>query len=118
MKLNIELKGAIHQRTHVIQTIIPFIKDYQLIDKVILSSFDHRVIYQAIQHTPEIETAVIVTAALHKPEEYVKHIVETQGYHFLSPLLLDEETTEIIKSGLYIRPDTVNERDQLSIYMK
>ncbi|OLS36688.1 hypothetical protein BTR22_11745 [Alkalihalophilus pseudofirmus] len=118
MKLNIELKGAIHQRNHVIQTIIPLIKDYQLIDKVILSSFDHRVIYQAIQHSPEIETAVIVTAALHEPEEYVKRIVGARGYHFLSPLLLEEEARELIKSGVNIRPYTVNERDQLAIYMK
>jgi glycerophosphoryl diester phosphodiesterase len=115
--LNIELKGAITQREHVVKTILPIINEYELTKRVILSSFDHNVIHQALKVAPELQSAVIVTAALYKPERYVKE-AGVLGYHFMSPLLLEEEAKALILAGIKIRPYTVNSEELLKMYMK
>ncbi|MED1603574.1 glycerophosphodiester phosphodiesterase [Alkalihalophilus marmarensis] len=117
IKLNIELKGQVNQRELLIQKVIPMIQTYQLERRVILSSFDHVCIKKAKEMAPEIDTAVIVTAALYEPLSYLRSL-DVEGYHYMSPLLLREEAGALIDAGVHIRPYTVNEQAILRRYMQ
>ncbi len=115
--LNIELKGYVWDRKLVLTTVLPLIIQFGLQDRVILSSFDHKVIHLIQQEAPQLETAVIVVAALHDPVSYLNRM-GTGSYHFCSPLLLEEEADALIKQGIRLRPYTVNDREWMNRYME
>ncbi|GAE25765.1 glycerophosphoryl diester phosphodiesterase [Halalkalibacter wakoensis JCM 9140] len=115
--LNIELKGQLSDRDKAITVIYPMIKEHDLEDRVILSSFDHTVVAQCEQFAPMLETAVIVLSALYQPESYLR-TVQTLGYHFYYPTLLDKEVESLIKKGIRLRPYTVNDEKQIKRFIE
>nr|WP_273843693.1 glycerophosphodiester phosphodiesterase [Halalkalibacter alkalisediminis] len=108
LTLNIELKGSVADRNLTVATVLPLLKKYDLEERIILSSFDHKSVHTFQKHNPFLETAVIVAAALYEPESYLRH-VNVLGYHFSYVSLLDEEVKALIKKGFRLRPYTVNE---------
>lgn len=114
--LNIELKGDVRERELISSTVLSLIVQFGLVDRVILSSFDHTIIHLIQQEMPQVETAVIVMAALHEPAFYLKRI-GAYGYHFCSPLLLKTEAQDLMRKGNRLRPYTVNDREWMREYM-
>lgn len=115
--LNIELKGYVWDRRLILSSVLPLIEQYGLEKRVIISSFDHTLIHFVQEKAPQIETAIIVLAALYEPALYLKRM-ETSGYHFCSPLLLEEEAKALMKKGIRLRPYTVNDPDWMRQYMR
>ncbi|WP_152608236.1 glycerophosphodiester phosphodiesterase family protein [Halalkalibacter okhensis] len=114
--LNIELKGRTCDRQKVSSIIFPLIEKHRLEDQVIISSFDHKVIALCKEQAPMLETAIIAFAVLHEPVTYLRN-VQTLGYHFYYKSLLDEEIAALIKSGIRLRPYTVNDVDQIKRFI-
>ncbi|WP_227937924.1 glycerophosphodiester phosphodiesterase [Alkalihalobacillus deserti] len=106
--LNIEVKGNVFERDLIIAAVSPLLKKYDLEDRIILSSFDHKFVHLIQKQDPFLETGVIVATALFQPEEYLRH-ANVLGYHFSHVSLLEEEVKALIKKGFRLRPYTVNE---------
>ncbi|MFC0472374.1 glycerophosphodiester phosphodiesterase [Halalkalibacter kiskunsagensis] len=116
LQLNVELKGYVWERQKLISIVFPLIKKYGLQNRVIVSSFDHKVIHLWNKQFPTIETGIIVKAALHNPKLYVQQIA-TLGYHFYYMSLTTEEAEQLINSGIRLRPYTVNDKNWIRTFV-
>jgi glycerophosphoryl diester phosphodiesterase len=108
LQLNIELKGYVWERQKLISIVYLLIKKYRLESRVIVSSFDHKVVHLWKKTFPMIETGIIVRAALYDPESYVRQI-GILGYHIYFMSLTMEEAEQLVTSGIRLRPYTVND---------
>ncbi len=115
--LNIELKGYIWERQEMLDSVLPLLEESRLGKRLIISSFDHKGLRLLRERSPEIETALLVTGALDRPELYVKQ-AGAQGYHYHTPLMLKEEAQQVMHAGIELRPYTVNDKEWLRRYME
>lgn len=117
LTLNLELKGDLSDRDRILASVLPLLNKYDLEDRIILSSFDHKTVHRFQQEDPFLETAVIVTAALYKPEDYLK-CVNVKSFHFSYLSLLGEEIEELTKKGFRLRPYTVNDETWIKKFIE
>ncbi|MCM3712582.1 glycerophosphodiester phosphodiesterase family protein [Halalkalibacter oceani] len=115
--LNIELKGQVWERSQLKEAVLPLVFEHELQERVIFSSFDHRLIYEIQKQEPQLETAILVAAALHEPERYLRDI-GVRGYHFRVPFLLQEEAVRLQQHGVQLRPYTVNDPYWVEMFVK
>ncbi len=116
LQLNLELKGYVWERQKMITIVFPLIKKYGLENRVIVSSFDHKMVRLWNEQYPMIETGIIVKSALYNPESYVRQLAAL-GYHFSFMSLTMEEAEQLIKSGILLRPYTVNQEKWIQIFI-
>ncbi|MGE6629379.1 glycerophosphodiester phosphodiesterase [Bacillus sp. NPDC077027] len=112
--INIELKNSILRYKGIEEKVIQQIEDFQIEERVLVSSFHHGSL--AYFHTlkPEIELSVLTMDVLHKPETYIS-MVPAKGYH---PYIKGAGVTKELVSTLHqnnqvIRPFTVNSEKQI-----
>lgn len=115
---NIELKGYIWEREEMLDSVIQMITDHRLEKRVVISSFDHKELRMWHERNQDIELAALVTGALNEPETYLKSVGASVGYHYKTPLLLEDEVKHLIELGIQLRPYTVNDPDWLKRYME
>ncbi|GAE35621.1 glycerophosphodiester phosphodiesterase [Halalkalibacter akibai] len=115
--LNVEVKGRVEDRDLALKTILPLIRNYKMEDRIIVSSFDHKTVCRFNEQAPFIETAVIVMAALYKPEDYLRQM-NVLGYHFSFVSLLEEEIQSLLKKGFRLRPYTVNDEKGMKRFIE
>ncbi|AZB43492.1 glycerophosphodiester phosphodiesterase [Bacillus sp. FJAT-42376] len=110
--LNIELKNNIIDYPGLEESVIHLIKKYGLADRVILSSFNHASMVQAIKIEPGIETALLYTDGIYKPYDYARKA----GARAIHPLLRTVRNELIALSrenSISVRPFTVNEEQDM-----
>lgn len=110
--VNIELKNDIVDYPGLEEKVIEMITQFQLEQRVILSSFNHYSLMKCMKMNPQIETAVLYMEGLYQPYEYAKKL----GARSIHPVL-HAAKTDIIQlseqSGISVRPFTVNEEEAM-----
>lgn len=108
---NIELKNGLFRYNGMEEKLIQLIYQYGLEDRIIFSSFNHYSVVYCYQLEPRIETAPLFSSVLYMPWVYAKSI-RSKGIHPNYRSLSDDLMIESIKSGMAVRPYTINkERD-------
>ncbi|WP_185971058.1 glycerophosphodiester phosphodiesterase family protein [Alkalicoccobacillus porphyridii] len=110
--LNLELKTELTDRSFIKELILPLLEKYEVEERTIISSFDHKALMVAKQQKPHIEAAALVHQAMVKPEAYL-NLLGVEGIHFESSTLLMHEAQQLQERGVAIRPYTVNTRDKM-----
>ncbi|TCL69394.1 glycerophosphoryl diester phosphodiesterase [Hydrogenispora ethanolica] len=106
--LNIELKTNIFPYPGIEEKVIQMVKNFGIVNRCIISSFNHHSLLRAITILPELKTGALYEADLFKPWEYA----ETFGAAALHPehhSVTPELVREARHRGIMVNPWTVNE---------
>ncbi|WP_044747886.1 glycerophosphodiester phosphodiesterase [Bacillus alveayuensis] len=104
---NIELKNGFIQYERLEEQVIQMIKEYEMEERVILSSFNHNSMARCHRIAPEIETALLYMENLYEPWRYIQAI----GASALHPYYVTVNESfirEAHKHGVAVRPFTIN----------
>lgn len=115
--LNIELKSGVVRYPQIEERVLSLVKKYQLIDRVIISSFNHYSLVEIRQLDPTIETAILFMEGLYEPWNYAKS-VGAKGLHCFLPVAVPELLIGAKQAGTPVRPFTVNEDKHIAALIK
>ena len=96
---NIELKNSIIEYDCIEQKTYDLIKKYKLLDKVIISSFNHNSLSRMKEIDKSIACGVLESSRLHKPWEYIKNL-GMEYYHPLNFVVTDEVIEKCRENGI------------------
>lgn len=117
MVCNIELKNSIIPYEGMEEKVIKMVRDYDLSDRIIISSFNHYSIVQSYLLAPEIEIAPLLSEGLYMPWIYAQSI-KAKGFHPHWRAAPDQIITASLESGIEVRPYTVNKEAELERLFK
>lgn len=116
--LNLELKNNIVMYENLEEKVLNMIEKYSMEHRVIISSFNHYAIKKCISINNNVETGLLYSAGLYKPESYAKFV----GSKYLHPYFYAIHNEDIIKSikseGIKINTYTVNEIKYMEFFVK
>ena len=105
---NIELKTGVYPYPGIEEKVWAVLQQYQLEDKVIISSFNHESILRMKALAPNLKYGLLTETWLINPGAYTKS-VGVACYHPYYGSLTDEVIAEIQKEGIEINTFTVND---------
>jgi glycerophosphoryl diester phosphodiesterase len=106
--LNIELKTGIVLYPGIEEKLIALIYQYELQDKVILSSFNHYSMVHCKEIAKEIKTGLLYMAGLYEPQVYCK-FTGADAIHPYFYSINKEIIDKVKKEGILVNPWTVND---------
>jgi glycerophosphoryl diester phosphodiesterase len=104
---NIELKNNLFPYEGMEDKVIQLVRKYNLMDRIIISSFNHYSIVLCYRTAPEIETAPLFNERIYMPWVYAQSI-RAKGIHPKLASLSDEIINGAMENGVAVRPYTVN----------
>ncbi|WP_394232901.1 glycerophosphodiester phosphodiesterase [Niallia oryzisoli] len=113
MICNIELKNGIFPYEGMEQKVIELVREYNLTERIILSSFNHYSIVNCYRMAPEIETAPLMGQVVYMPWIYAESI-RAKGIHPKYKTLKDKVVKESEENGIAVRPYTVNKEKDMA----
>ncbi|MGB4588317.1 MAG: glycerophosphodiester phosphodiesterase [Clostridiaceae bacterium] len=109
---NIEIKNSIIEYPEIEEKLIALIREYQLTDKVIISSFNHQSIQKCKKLAPEIKGGFITGSWIINAGSYTKK----SGVEFFHPryvYLKPLNIWELHRNGIKVHAWTVNEEKEM-----
>ncbi|MTH52340.1 glycerophosphodiester phosphodiesterase [Bacillus mangrovi] len=110
--VNIELKNNIIEYSGLEEKVIALVKKFDLDERVILSSFNHGSMVQALKIEPRIETALLYSDGIYKPNDYARR-AGAKAIHPLLRTVKDELIRQSRESSVSVRPFTVNSDEDM-----
>jgi len=104
---NIELKNGIFPYEGMEEKVARLVHDYDLVDRTIISSFNHYSIVYCYRIAPEIETAPLFLEGIYMPWIYSQSI-RAKGVHPKHSAVSDQIIVQTMNNGIAVRPYTVN----------
>ncbi|WP_042346092.1 glycerophosphodiester phosphodiesterase [Bacillus massiliigorillae] len=117
MILNIELKNSVFLYPGLEEKVISLIKQYNLQDRIILSSFNHYSLVYCYRLAPDIETAPLYRDGLYMPWVYAKAI-HAKAIHPSIKAAPNEIIKASMAAGVAVRPYTINSEEQMRMLFK
>jgi glycerophosphoryl diester phosphodiesterase len=117
LMLNIELKYVALDYIDFEKKVIQAIEDYDLADRVIISSYNHYALQKVNELNPQIECGVLYMARLYEPWDYA----QTIGAKALHPYALVTDPEMIKRSeekNIAVRVYTVNKVEHLHYFIQ
>ncbi|ADQ13961.1 glycerophosphodiester phosphodiesterase [Halanaerobium hydrogeniformans] len=112
--LNLELKNDLIDYPGMEEKVCEMLKEYKMLDRVIVSSFNHYSLRKFSKICPEIDLGILYMTTLIKPENYVDSLdFKVRSLHPAAKTLDQEVVKGIKASGYEIYPYTVNEKEEL-----
>lgn len=105
--LNLELKNGIISYKGMEEKIIQAIRDWDMEQQVILSSFNHASLVRCKRLAPEIRTALLYMEKLYRPYDYAARL-EASALHPYKLAVTREEVAAALAQGIATHPFTVN----------
>ena len=116
--LNLELKNSIIPYEGLEEKVLTMIYDYNLNDKVIISSFNHMSLVKIRELDEEIVLGALTDSTLANVPKYLKDI-SVECYHPCFPSILNSKYTKAIKAaGIKVNTYTVNEEEHMKMVIK
>ncbi|WP_040208177.1 glycerophosphodiester phosphodiesterase [Neobacillus jeddahensis] len=107
LRCNIELKNGLVPYEGMEEKVIRLVRKYDLMDRIIISSFNHYSIVDSYRMAPEIETAPLFIEGIYMPWIYAQSI-RAKGIHPKHSAMSDNIIINTMDSGIAVRPYTVN----------
>ncbi len=110
--LNIELKTDQYWYSEIEEKVLTLIHQYRLIDRVIISSFNHDSIAKVYELDSDVEIAPLFNERLYEPWKYARLLGAT-GIHPRHNLVTSDLIESAQSDGIAVRPYTVNRKHLL-----
>ena len=108
-KLNVELKTNRYPYPGLVERVVALVREADMVERVVLASFNHKTLLEVRQQAPEISCAALVEIQLAEPWEYLlRH--GFQALHAERYVCSAEDVQECHHRGLAVRVWTVNEQ--------
>lgn len=118
MEVNIELKTGIYWYPGIEKKTVELVKELNMEEKVIYSSFNHYSIQEVRKNAPDAQTAYLYSDVILDVEKYAK-LTGVQGLHpAVWHLKMADFMEKYQKSGLKVRVWTVNDEADMSAFME
>jgi glycerophosphoryl diester phosphodiesterase len=117
MVCNVEFKNGLFPYKGMEEKVIALVRQYKLVDRIIISSFNHYSVVYSTSLAPEIETAPLLAEGLYMPWIYAKSI-RSSGFHPHYRAAPDEIIKQAIEAGIAVRPYTVNKESEMERLIK
>ena len=114
---NIELKNGIIPYEGMEAKVIQLVRKYNLMDRIVISSFNHYSIVHSYRLAPDIETAPLFNERLYMPWVYAQSI-RAKGIHPKYLSISDEIIADTLKNGIAVGPYTVNREADMKRLMR
>jgi glycerophosphoryl diester phosphodiesterase len=114
---NIELKNNLLPYEGMEEKVISLVRNYNLMDRIIISSFNHYSIVLCYRTAPEIETAPLFNERIYMPWIYAQSI-RAKGIHPKLASVSDDIIKGAIENGIAVRPYTVNKESDINRLLK
>ncbi|MYL46716.1 glycerophosphodiester phosphodiesterase [Virgibacillus halodenitrificans] len=110
--LNIELKNETNIVPYLEELVIKEIEKHNLVERVIISSFNHYSIRKINKLNSKIECAILFLEKLYEPWNYAT-TVRAKGLHSYNPKTSDAMIREAQERGYPVRVFTVNKEERM-----
>lgn len=110
--VNIELKNGSIQYPELEKRVIETVRQYNMSEQVVISSFNHYSLVECKHIDPEIRTGLLYGEGLYKPWEYAK-LAKADALHAYHRAVLPEWVEEAKQHGVVYHPWTVNDEEQM-----
>lgn len=107
---NIEIKSNVFEYEGIEAKLVNLIKEYGLIGRIMVSSFNHHTLLRLKEIAPEIPIAVLTSSWMVEPGRYVKNL----GGEYFNPIAtyLNKDTVaELDANGIKVNAWTVNTKE-------
>ncbi len=115
MRLNIEIKNEQVNYPGIEMQVIRTVEQFKLVDRVVISSFNHQTVQLVKNASPQLETALLTGAFTHFSPSYA-HQIGMNAIHpakrTVNPVYMQEALLYQIK----VRPYTVNEPNLIRVF--
>lgn len=115
--INFEIKNSVIDYKGIEEKLIDVIVNYNMENRVILSSFNHVSMVKCKKINKNIKTALLVEEKLYCPENYVKTAL-ADGIHPHYYSINKETIRNIKKEGLFINTYTVNDANYMRYFIQ
>jgi len=105
--LNIELKNSVVEYTGLEQSVIQMAKEYDILNRIILSSFNHNSMLKAKEFEPDVQTALLYSCVLRDAAGYAKEC-KADAVHPLFWTIKEDLLMSCAVNGIKVRPWTVD----------
>ncbi len=105
--LNIELKNSVVDYTGLEQAVISAAKEYNMLERVILSSFNHNSMIKAKKLEPNVQTALLYSCVINDAASYAKKC-GAEALHPMFWTVKEDLLMDCAKEGVLVRPWTVD----------
>lgn len=110
--INIELKSSMIRYEGMVEKTMEMIKTYDIVDRVIISSFNHRDVVLAKELVPEIKCGFLTWSLFLNPGRYTK-AYGIDYYHPDFNAMDDEDFIDCKENDIKILPYTVDEIEDM-----
>ncbi|WP_082926803.1 glycerophosphodiester phosphodiesterase [Paenibacillus tuaregi] len=112
LMINLELKNGIVQYPSLEAKVIEVVRQYELEERVILSSFNHYSLVECKRLAPEMRTGILYMEGLYEPWDYAARI-GADALHAFKYALTPELVGMAAAKGMPYHPFTVNEQQEM-----
>ncbi len=116
--LNLELKNSILEYEGMEEKVLDMIEEYELKDRIIISSFNHMSLVKIRKMDKDIILGALTDSTLANVPKYLNDI-GVQCYHPFFPSILNKDyNKEIREAGIKINPYTVNTEEEMKMVVE
>lgn len=112
LHVNIEFKNGVVQYPELEKKTIELVRQYDMMEQVIVSSFNHYSLVLTKQLAPEMQTGILYMEGLYEPWVYAKRIGAT-ALHAFRVAVRKEWVEQAREQGIRYHPFTVNEEQEM-----
>lgn len=117
MILNIELKYAALDYVDFEKKVIQAVEAYELVDRVIISSYNHYALKKVKELNPQIECGILYMARLYEPWDYAQTF-GAESLHAYAPATDAELIKRATEKNMPVRVYTVNKAEHLYYFIQ
>lgn len=110
--VNIEIKDGFIYYPGIEEALVQKIKEYELEERVVISSFNHYSIVKIKELAPELKTAVLYLEGLYQPWEYARQL-GAAALHPEKQLVYTDIVKVAHQEGLKVFPFTVDSKEEM-----
>lgn len=114
VKVNIELKTDVHPYYGMEMKVLKLVEQYNMQNRIIISSFDHEVLTRVHEMMPQVEIAPLFSNIIVNPWDYTKslgaNVMHISGYFMMRKTAIDAK-----KDGAKIRVYTINDPKHMDL---
>lgn len=110
--INVEVKHSYDEQME--KQLIAFLRERELFEQVVVSSFDHKCLYRLKVAEPRIKIGLLYQLRLHRADVYARNFgAEVYSLHPYFRQMDQDDVEHALQAGLQVYPYTVNDVQDL-----